>query len=866
MRKFYTTFLSIRVAVNTFFCYTCAAEHKAVDEVMGWEIMVGDENGDFRPDDKVSRAEFCAVILRCLGYDDGIGIVYENKFSDVDESHWAYESINALYELGMINGVSENTFDPDGTITDEQAAKILVSALGYSIVAEEAGGYPTGYMNVASSKGLLKGIYIDSEKTMTREEVAVLIYNALDVPMLVQNLSDSLEYDVNSDMTIKKIRAELTDREKIKGIVTGAGVTFASGDDYERNKYVEIDGELYFADGKDYSEFVGMEVWCYYDFPSDEKMATVYKIVPTSKNKAMTLTSGDIITTDIKNGVIGYEREDNSRKSLYLSDNVKFIYNGRYEYTLENKSLTEGFTDIKLIENNGDSGYDYVFINSYEFFIADKITTSGDVLILKNERKNGATSYVFHDEDEYTYTITKNNEVCEISDISAGDVIRVRISLDGKYTVMDIIKANEISGIVTNVNPEELEIGIDGDVYEYMSVNSMSHIDELILGDSFSFILDENNRIVYFTEDLGGKSQYCYYIETRLFDELTGQKMVKVVTNNSVMRYPVSESVKIDDEKYDSEALDSVLNNGRVYKIAFNSKNEVKEFETVERTLGRADRKYNKNYNSIRDIFKPFRADENTCIYMIPTNKATCDEDYLTTPDIKHNAFVECEAYEIDEETQIATAIVIYGAFAYEEDGEIVKSSKASIVDGVKKVYSDETGETTVYVRVYQYGDYLEIPVKDEKSIQDKAMKLKTGDVIFYSTNTIGKLDNIEIIATDIMNMKVGKNGFTDDKGKMYGYVSRCKKNWMMNNSNIMSDILYLSLSKTGINEEPFVLETEVENEVDTPIYCIDKSLMMVYPITADEILSIEETGDTCDMAFVYSINSAAQVVVVVKL
>ena len=183
----------------------------------------------------------------------------------------------------------------------------------------------------------------------------------------------------------------------------------------------------------------------------------------------------------------------------------------------------------------------------------------------------------------------------------------------------------------------------------------------------------------------------------------------------------------------------------------------------------------------------------------------------------------------------------------------------------MKKVYSDETGETTVYVRVYQYGNYLEIPVKDEASIENKAMKLKIGDVILYSTNTIGKLDNIEIIATDIMNMKVGKNGFTDDKGKMYGYVSRCKKNWMKNNSNILSDILYLSLSKTGINEEPFVLETEVENEVDTPIYCIDKGLMTVYPITADEILSLEEAGDACDMAFVYSINSAAQVVVVVK-
>ena len=87
----------------------------------------------------------------------------------------------------------------------------------------------------------------------------------------------------------------------------------------------------------------------------------------------------------------------------------------------------------------------------------------------------------------------------------------------------------------------------------------------------------------------------------------------------------------------------------------------------------------------------------------------------------------------------------------------------------------------------------------------------------------------------------------------------------MKQNSNIVSNLLYLSLSKTGVNEEAFVLETEVENMVDTPIYCIDKSLMTVYPITAKDILALEDTGGACDMAFVYSINSAAQVVVVVK-
>lgn len=867
MKRIYKNIILITLALSTFFCYTCeaATQDKAIEEVMGWEIMVGDENGDFRPEDAVSRAEFCTVILRSLGYDDGIGIEYDNVFTDVSEEHWAYKSINALYKLGMINGVSEDKFDPQGTITDEQAVKILVSALGYSIIAESAGGYPTGYMSVASQKGLLKGIYIDSEKTMTREEVAVLIYNALDVPMLVQNLSDNLEYSANADMTIKKIRQEMTDREKVKGIVTGAGVTFTSGEDYDNNTYVEIDGNLYYSGGRDYTAYIGMEVNCYYDYAPDDRLPTVYKMVPTDKNKSLTLTSGDITSSDVKNKTIGYENKEGNKKNAYFADDVKYVYNGRFEYIIENNSLKDGCMDITLIDNNGDSRYDYIFINVYEIFIADRITTSGDVLVLKNERKNGAVSFVFRKDDEYIYRVIKDGKDAEISDISSDDIIKVRISLDGKYTVMEITDAKTLPGVVTTVNPEELEIGIDGEIYEYMNANSMSHINELVLGQSFLFYLDERGVIVYFTEDMSGKTSYCYYIETRLYDEYTGQRLVKIIADNSVMRCPVSENVKVDSEKYDPEALDSVLNKGRVYKISFDKNNEVKSLETVERTLKRNERKYNKKYNSIRDVYTPFRIGENTEVYMIPTNGAKCDEDYLTTPELKNNSFIECEAYEVDEETQIAEAVVIYGAFAYEEDGEIIKSSKASIVDGVKKIYSDETGETTTFVRLYQYGEYLEIPVKDDASVINKAMKLKTGDVIFYSTNTIGKLDNIEIIATDILNMKVGKTGFTDDKGKMYGYVSRCKKDWMKQNSNIVSNLLYLSLSKTGVNEEAFVLETEVENMVDTPIYCIDKSLMTVYPITAKDILSLEETGGVCDMAFVYSINSAAQVVVVVK-
>lgn len=52
-----------------------------------------------------------------------------NKFSDVPQSHWAYETINELTDKGVINGMGDGTFVPEGTVTREQFMKLLVCAL-----------------------------------------------------------------------------------------------------------------------------------------------------------------------------------------------------------------------------------------------------------------------------------------------------------------------------------------------------------------------------------------------------------------------------------------------------------------------------------------------------------------------------------------------------------------------------------------------------------------------------------------------------------------------------------------------------------------------------------------------------------------
>lgn len=115
----------------------------------GFKIMTGYEDGTFRPDNPITRAEFVKAMLTM-----GEGVFEEKEninvdFSDVAESHWAYDEISKAVSIGFINGYNDGTFRPDDNITYEQAVTMIFTALGYKPVADLYGGYPHAYMSLA---------------------------------------------------------------------------------------------------------------------------------------------------------------------------------------------------------------------------------------------------------------------------------------------------------------------------------------------------------------------------------------------------------------------------------------------------------------------------------------------------------------------------------------------------------------------------------------------------------------------------------------------------------------------------------------------------------------------------------------------
>lgn len=93
--------------------------YDAVGYMSEKEIIMGYEDGSFRPDQPITRAEFAAIASR---FDELVG---GNKtFIDVDATHWAWQVIASAAEKGWVVGYPDNTFKPDQYMTRAEIVSV----------------------------------------------------------------------------------------------------------------------------------------------------------------------------------------------------------------------------------------------------------------------------------------------------------------------------------------------------------------------------------------------------------------------------------------------------------------------------------------------------------------------------------------------------------------------------------------------------------------------------------------------------------------------------------------------------------------------------------------------------------------------
>ena len=161
---------------------------EAVDVLTAINVLNGYTDGSFRPDGNVTRAQMAKMVAYIVAGGEDVGDLYAgaNTFSDCT-THWAKGYIAYANKTGIVAGVGNGLFRPDGSVTGTQAAKMMLVALGYDASVEEYVGTNWAVNTLADAKeaGLLKGLEgVDMSKAMTREQAAQLMFNALKATMV----------------------------------------------------------------------------------------------------------------------------------------------------------------------------------------------------------------------------------------------------------------------------------------------------------------------------------------------------------------------------------------------------------------------------------------------------------------------------------------------------------------------------------------------------------------------------------------------------------------------------------------------------------------------------------------------------------
>ncbi len=505
MKRKIISLLLLLALLSSMFTFVSAAEEseevktlpplgkymEAVNTLSAMGIVTGEEFDVSAP---VKRGEFVSAVMKMCGVGDMLSPC-DTSFSDVAAENPHSGAIKAAVDMGIINGFGDGTFRPDDTVASEQAIKIIVSALGYNVHAEAAGGYSVGYITVGYTLGLLTNVILGDGTACTWGDGAQIIYNALDTDIL---------YNVDMSGTYKSFEGDnpLTKwhkMDKATGVITANRHTALDGGK-SADGYVMIDGESFAVGNSNISGMLGYKVNVYYKTNvSGQKEVVSYSI---DKNiKTYEILAEDILGgTDLKK--IVYAKGE-SNEEINISG-APFIYNKKYAAPSTQKlNIKDG--KITLIDNDLNSIADVVIIDENETIFVDRTNTSTYAVYDAFTDKK----YVFDVSDSKNdITFYYDGEPVEFKKIKAKNVLTVQKSEDS--SVVTVYIANKsMKATAVEVDDKDIKFS-DGTTFP-MAQAIMNDTGHVVLGEEKKYYLTYDGKIGG-VEISSGEGKYGYLI------------------------------------------------------------------------------------------------------------------------------------------------------------------------------------------------------------------------------------------------------------------------------------------------------------------------------------------------------------------
>ena len=280
---------------------------EVVDTLVSLGVVNGYDDGSFKPNGTVTRAEMAKMIyvLRTGNSDASAYNDDKTSFTDIG-SHWARGYIKYCQSLGIIAGKSNTKFCPNDKVTAQEAAKMLLVTLGYN--AEKAGLTGAGWASktnaLADENGLLEDVTTSFTAACPRQYAAQLIYNAIFAHTVVlrdgeyTNMKLVTSADKGADNYNPTIGKKYMGLEETVDELTN----ISYDDDKDEFTYTIGTGSKAptYKSSKDYSKLYGLNVDVLYKTTSNK--TTVYGIYAKDSSIVASGVLGDleIVKNDAK--------------------------------------------------------------------------------------------------------------------------------------------------------------------------------------------------------------------------------------------------------------------------------------------------------------------------------------------------------------------------------------------------------------------------------------------------------------------------------------------------------------------------------------------------------------------------------------
>lgn len=736
-------------------------------------ILKGYEDGTFKPENTITRAEFTAVITRAIGLGKNVeGAKGTTSFTDVAADHWASGNINLATNEQIIKGYGDGKFGPEDPVTYEQAVKMIVACLGYTPAAEANGGYPNGYIFEATDLGITKGATAAGNQPATRGIVAKLVFNSLDVDMMEQtSYGSKTKYEPVADKTllseklkVEKVTDEVVWANYMSSLSSASGCTKGKVElrDKEGSDSSKVTYDVGDTNAADYLGYV-VDYYVCVDEDSDLE-DTILAINKASGNNAeLVINARDISSTDPNDRELEYWKDkdkDTDTKTAEFETDTVVIVDGVYadndfkkfvtDATNEYKDLKSPVQKIKLLDTDTDDKYDVMFVYTVKSYIVESVSSDGteidtddsDSIDLDPSDRKG----------EFALSITdKDGKSLKATDLQAGDIISVSSDNSSDYSEakwIDIIVSREkVTGRIDEIDDGDDKDDTDDDLYiiggkKYYKDPTCD--DEIKLGDEGTYSIDAYNNIVDFKLGARSVENYGYLINAAKYDDMDDTVQFNIfnskgeselylaalkikltaptTTYKDGVMVDLTQSGKLDaviNLLKDSSASDPNTIKKQLVYFKVNGDGKVSEFQLA----------FDKSYDSIKDANDPKFDSIKEFKF---SQDANVTEDFSKDSDGKSGSFGK---YDVDENTLIFYA---------------------------PKDKTDDDYEFLTVARLIDDKNYKDVQVFDTDS--NGVAKA----VVIHEPLPLDETDTVAVVKSKSLS----KTSAGDDNYKIYAYVA----------------------------------------------------------------------------------------------